>query len=82
MSAIEQELIDKIRQLDDTQKIRVLEFVQEIGKPTPTPEDWFERVEAFQAELRARHGSSFRINVQELLDEVREERLDDLLGSR
>jgi hypothetical protein len=82
MSALEQEIISKLQRLDESQKVRVLKFIDQVTEPQRVQTDWFERVNAFQVELRAKYGDKRRFSVQDLLDEVREERLDDLLGSR
>lgn len=73
MSALEQELIDRIRKLDEDQKRQVLAY---IGAIQPEPFDfasWLQHVEAFQAELSTEYGSSHTFGTLDLLDELREE---------
>jgi hypothetical protein len=42
--------------------------------------EWLDRAQAFQDELRAKYGEDFVFNSQSVLDEIREERLDDIMG--
>ncbi len=81
MSALEQEIIEKLHQLDDAQKIQVLEFIERVYSPQFSHTDWVQRVETFQAEIHSKYGNRPQVSVQDLLDEVQEERLDDLMGS-
>lgn len=73
MSAVEQELIDRIRRLDENQQRQVLAY---IGMIQPEPFDfasWLHAVEKFQAELAAQYGASHTFGTLDLLDELREE---------
>ncbi len=79
---LDREIIEAVQKLDRERKQRVLEFIRSLEKPQAVSADWFERVEAFQAELRAKYGDDFVFGVQSMLDEVREERLNDLMGGR
>jgi hypothetical protein len=77
---IEQEILEQISMLDAEQKKRVLEFVRELKKPQMTLGEWLARAEAFQAELRAKYGDDFFFNSLSVLDEIHEERLNDIMG--
>ena len=80
--AIEQEIVERVQRLDAEHQQRVLEFVRSLGTRQAMPPEWWERVDAFQAALKARHGDDFAIDVQSVLDVVREERLNDIMGGR
>ena len=72
MATIEQEILEQIRSLNDSEKQLVLAFVQGLRMVQPDDE-WFGRVAAFQDVLRAKYGDQYQIGVQQLLDELREE---------
>lgn len=74
-------LIAEINDLNTEQQQVVLSFVRYIKAPSLSQSDWFLQVDAFHATLRANHGDDFRVDVQNLLDEIREERLNGLMGS-
>lgn len=83
MAAIEQEILEGVSQLDPEQKRLVLALVQELARlrlPQLTLAEWLHQAEASLAETRAKYGESFVVGSQILLDEAREERLNDLLG--
>lgn len=82
MSALEEELIEKIRKLDDAGKLRVLEFVNQVEPKEFDFDAWMEEVEEFQAQLRAKYGDDFAIDSVSLLHEAREERLNAIMGNR
>jgi hypothetical protein len=74
MSALENEIIENVRKLDDAGKQRILAFVeQELRKPQTTLGDWLERATAFREEMSAKYGVNHFFNVQSTLDELREE---------
>jgi len=70
--SLEQQIIERLRSLDEAQKQRVLEFVEDLKEPQAA-DDWFERVEAFDAELRQKYGDQHVFGVQDMLDQIREE---------
>lgn len=82
MSALEQELIEKIRNLDDEGKLRVLDFVKQVEPKEFDFAAWMEEARAFRHKLKDKYGENFVVNSQSLLDEAREERLNALLGDR
>jgi hypothetical protein len=80
-SALEQEIVEAVRQLDEEHQRQVLAFAQDVSQTKITLGEWLDRADAFQNELRAKYGDDFVFNSQEALDESREERLDDIMGS-
>jgi hypothetical protein len=82
MSAVRQELLDQIDRLDETQQQQVLDYIRVLGKsPRITWTQWLELADQAQSELHAKYGDQHYFNSQSVLDEIRQERLDDLLGS-
>ena len=81
MSTVRQELLDQIDKLDEKQQQQLLENVRGLAKPQPlTWVQWLERADQAQAALREKYGDQHYFNSQSILDEVREERLNDLMG--
>lgn len=73
-ASIDQALMAKIRELDDTQKLRVLEFVEEqLNPPALRLEEWLEQATALREELVRKYGEDHFFGVQDALDEIREE---------
>lgn len=79
MSALEEELIEKIRAMDESRKLRVLKYVHSIEQENFDFDDWMAEIEQIGKELET--AGDFP-RVQDILDEVREERLNDLMGGR
>jgi len=75
--SLEQQIADEIRQLDPQQQQQVLEYVLKL-RTQHTILTWLEKVRALRGQLSARGA----FDIQTTLDEARQERLDDLLGSR
>ena len=84
MSALEQEILDKIRLLDRPAKQRVLEVLnRELKQQSElrpdqeeTPFDmkaWLARVDAMRAEIDADPNNNHSISALDLLDELRDE---------
>ena len=80
LKTFEQEIIEQVRKLDAENHKRVLEFIRSLGQPSVTEEEWLEKAHALRLELRARYGEGFVFNSLSVLDEAREERLNDLMG--
>ena len=80
-STLEQEIVEAVRQLDEERQRQVLAFAHNLSQAQLTLGDWLDQAHAFQEELRAKYGDDFVFNSQEALDESREERLDDIMGS-
>jgi len=82
MSAVKEELLGRIDKLDEEQQRQVLEYIRILEKPQLlTWDQWLELADQAQAELRSKYGEKHYFNSQSILDEVREERLNDILGS-
>jgi len=76
MSALEQEIIDKFRQLDHSARQRVLATIEREAEPEQATFDyaaWWADVDALQADIRSRIGESGTVGALSLLDELREE---------
>lgn len=76
MGVLEQEIFEKFRQLDDETKLRLAqELMQEAhhAQKKLSLGEWIEKSEAFREEFRRNHGNDYRVGIQEILDEVREE---------
>jgi hypothetical protein len=69
MNALEQIIIEKVRQLEAEQQQQVLDFLEQAGKFDY--EAWQARVDAIHDEILAQHGQDYSIDVQSLLDEAR-----------
>ncbi len=72
MSALEQEIIDKIRKLDANQQKQILQHIESIKPKEFDADEWFRQVEEFRSALRGKYGIG-HVNAQGLLDELREE---------
>ena len=79
MSILEQEILDRYRQMSPERRkhIRTLLDVADENlvelQPVFDYDTWFEELAAFREQLRAKHGDQFTVDVQGLLDELREE---------
>jgi hypothetical protein len=68
MSAIEQELFDKIRNLDEAHQKQLLQIVDNM-QPKPFDfDEWMREVEALHEQLKA---DGQLVRVEDLLDELR-----------
>lgn len=81
MSALEKEIIERVGELGEENQRQVLAFIRNLDKTDFSFEEWVKRVQTLRAEQQAGRGQGYRVDVQSLLDEVREEPLDDRLGS-
>ncbi len=83
MSALEQAILQGISHLDEEKQKQVLAFVQSLEKSQIfSYEEWLKQVRELRAEQQAAFGKTHRVDVQSLLDEVREEPTDERLGRR
>lgn len=81
MSALEQEIMEKFHQLDDVAQLRIRTLIERATEPplaTVTHEHWLEDAQALRAEMSQKYGI-FPFSIATLIDEVREERLDELM---
>lgn len=82
MSAVRQELLEQIDRLDESQQKQLLDYIRVLVKPASlTWAQWLALAEQAQHDLRATYGDKHYFDTQSVLDEVREGRLDDLMGS-
>ncbi|GAB4431725.1 MAG: hypothetical protein Kow00106_25770 [Anaerolineae bacterium] len=77
--SLERQITDEVRELDPQQQRLVLEYVLTL-RARSRLSTWLEQARNFRGQLQAKGISG--VDVQGSLDEVRQERLDDLLGSR
>ena len=80
-AALEQEIIEAVRQLDEERQRQVLALARDLGQSQITLGEWLDRAHALREELRAKYGDNFYFNTVEVLDEIREERLNDIMSS-
>jgi hypothetical protein len=73
MSILEQEIIEKFRQLDIEAQERVLTELSHERHKSFDYKQWRADVEALQASIRQRLGGKANIDALSLLDELREE---------
>ena len=73
MSALEQELFDKILNLDEAHQKQLLQIVDDMQPKPFNFDEWMQQVEAFQAEMKAKYGEDHTFGTLDLLDELREE---------
>lgn len=76
MSALEQEVIEKFRQLDHEARQRVFVVIQgELNADTVMEpfDQWLVGMEQLRQEIVATFGEGYEVDVQGLLDEIREE---------
>lgn len=84
MVTINLDLLRKIGQLDAEKQQQLLEVVDTMlpeGQQDVFDFDkWLADVRAFREKLRAHYGPNHFFNSIDVLDEIREERLNDLMG--
>ncbi len=73
-SALVQRIVKEVRKLKREQQAEVLEYIRHIHPSDEFSfEEWLKEVEEFQEELRRKYGDDYFFNVQQTLDEIREE---------
>lgn len=78
MSALEQEILEKLMLLDEPARRRIAQVVAStLPDESPQSRDWLEAKRTIRAEMRAKYGV-LQFSVADLLNEAREERLNDL----
>lgn len=73
INLLEQEIIEKFRQLDPTARQRVLQMLADTARASFDYAGWWAEVDALQADIRARIGDTGAVGSLSLLDELREE---------
>lgn len=71
MSIVEREIIEKFHHLEPAAKQRVLETLSFDVQTSFDYADWWSRVQALQASIRARLGDQATVDALSLLDELR-----------
>ncbi len=81
MSAVEDEIIRKVRKFDESTQRRILDYMATLEQKGTIPlGEWLKQAESLRLELLEQHGGKDFGSTVDLLNEMREERLDDLLG--
>ena len=74
MSALEADIVEKFRQLDDAGKVRVLAVLEREIQPAQADlATWLEGAAALRSKLREHYGKDHFFGVQTLLDDIRED---------
>ncbi len=73
MNALEQEIIEKINQLDGDARQRILTYIQNIALAPSEPDEWWGEIEEIQSQIRMRIGGGETTGMLDLLEELREE---------
>jgi hypothetical protein len=87
MSALEQEIFEQFKQLDKETKLRLAARLTQVAQEdadtlTPmSPEEGLAWLRDFGAYIHKKYGD-LKVSSVDLLDEIREERLNDLMGGR
>jgi hypothetical protein len=83
MSILEHELLETVKQLDTAHQEQVLAYARLLldrPKPKLTWDEWLAQAQALSDEIRAHYGDGYYVGSRELLEEAREERLNQLMG--
>lgn len=74
MSALENEIVNKFRQLDEASKRRLLQVLEHEVEQSRSKalDEWLTWAAAFREQLAGKYGN-VHFNIQDALDEVREE---------
>lgn len=87
MSALEDEIIQKFQLLDKGAKERVLLQLEQVARDEPIEAseqsstlELLEWGRKFRAEIQAKYGEREIPSIVDLLEEAREERLNDIMG--
>ena len=73
MTALEQEIIDKINQLDPESRSRVITYIQNIALAPFNADEWWHDIESIQADMQKRIGEHETTGMLDILYELREE---------
>lgn len=80
MSALRDEIIKKLDRLSVEQQTRVLQFMEQIYIPSDTSADWLANIVALEQRLTAKYGENRFQPAADLINRMREERDDEILG--
>lgn len=73
MTALEQEIIDKINQLDPQAHSRLITYIQNIAHVPFDADEWWQDIEAIQVDMQHRLGDNHIMGMLDVLYELREE---------
>jgi hypothetical protein len=74
MATLEEEILDKFRQMDGSQKRHLLSvLVQQIDDAPISLDEWLDIARKLREELQEASGKGQFVGVQAMLDEIREE---------
>ncbi len=81
---IDLDLLEKIGKLDAERRRRLSEYVEHLvaEQSKLVLAQWLQTAEAAHQELLTKYGPNYRVGVQDMLDEIREEPTDERLGRR
>jgi hypothetical protein len=84
MDALDLRIMERVARLNQHQKENLIRYIDLAERDEPaqlTMGEWLEEARAFRAELEQKYGKDHYFDSLEVLDEIREERLNDLMGS-
>lgn len=76
MSALEQEIFDKLMQLDESARRRVIQLAEQSLSPASV--SWLDQARALRSEMRTKYGK-LSFSAAQMVNDVREERLNELM---
>lgn len=82
MSALRDEIIRKLDLLNIEQQTRVLEFMEQIYAPPTSEGDWLTDIIALEQHLTVKYGENHFLSIADLINEMREERDNGILGGQ
>ena len=87
MTQIEREIVDRVSKLNPMTQQQVLDYVRQLQSDEAdelplTLREWLDKARTLRQELHAKYGDNYLIDIQSMLEEVREERSNDLMGGR
>jgi hypothetical protein len=80
MSALRDEIIRKLDHLSVEQQTRVLQFMEQIYAPPASSGDWLADVIALEQYLTTKYGEDRFMSGADLVNQLREERDNEILG--
>jgi hypothetical protein len=78
MSAAEQDVLNRLMQLDVHARRRVIHLAEQSLEPALSEMEWLNQADQLRAKLAERHGP-LQFSIVDLIHEVREERTNDLM---
>jgi len=70
-----------IRKLDEEQKRQILDYIQVVEKPKSSLAAWLDEIDLLREELTAKYGKLHFPSAVDMINEMREERDNDILNS-